>query len=111
MNEEKKPADEVQAENGVKLNTDPAAGPLDGASAIVNVIKTRFGKNGEISQKKLVGGLKASYSLGVVSISIPGEKLMLTVRVDEMMQVMYTSAAAYNEQRRKEESKEEGNDD
>lgn len=117
MNEEKKaPEQEAAKLSEVHVNTDPNAGPLDGAEATVFVAKTRFGKDAEgktvFKQRRMEGNLKASYSLGVVSISIPGERLMLSVRIDEMMQVMFASAGAYkNMSGKTEEEKEETEDD
>lgn len=105
MNEERKPDEEVQEESTVRLNTDPAAGPLDGAEATVKAVKTKFGSNGKIRQKILKSVIHASYELGVVSVSLPDENLMLSVRIDEMTQVIYTSATA-NKSRREQTKKE-----
>lgn len=110
MNEEEKNRSaEVEGTSVVTVNEDPKAGPLDGASATVAVVKTRFNDNGSMKQRRLTGSLKASYELGVVSISVPGEKLMLIVRIDDVMQTMFASAAAYKKLHPKKENKEEDN--
>lgn len=93
---EKEQKQQERKECEVSVNKDPAQGPLDGASATVNVAKTVFAEDGEhFSQMKLVGNVRASYELGVVSISVPSERVMLAVRLDELMQVMFASAGAY----------------
>ncbi len=87
---------EAQKECVVTVNADPKEGPLDAASATVNVAKFVFEKDGKhFSQEQLSGTIRASYELGTVSISIPSERIMLAVRLDEMMQVMFASAGAY----------------
>lgn len=58
--------------------------------------------------KVLEGNIKASYELGTVSISVPEEKIMLAVRLDELMQVMFTAAGAY---RKLEEQKNQNKGD
>ncbi len=83
----------------VTVNEDPNEGPLDGAGAEVLVARTTFCEDSEgkpiMRQKTMDGRIKASYELGVVSISVPEEGIMLTARIDEMMQVMFASAGAY----------------
>lgn len=91
-------SEEQQATGIVTVNDDPEAGPLDGAQASVFVVRTRFSKDENAKtrfrQRKVQGKIHASYSLGVVTLAIPGERLSLTVRLDEMMQVMFASAGA-----------------
>ncbi len=92
-------------ENTVTVNDNPEMGPLDGANAHVFLSKTVFEKEdsekdgdesrNKFTQVKLEGNIKASYELGVVSFSIPEEGLMISARLDEVMQVLFTSAGAY----------------
>lgn len=100
MEDKKKSA----VENTVTVNDNPEMGPLDGANARVFLSKTVFdedagtSENGDVNkftQKKVEGNIKASYELGVVSFSIPEEGLMITARLDEVMQVLFASAGAY----------------
>lgn len=100
MEDEKK----ITAENTVTVNDNPEMGPLDGANARVFLSKTVFDKDAgtveddglnKFTQKKVEGNIKASYELGVVSFSIPEEGLMVTARLDEVMQVLFASAGAY----------------
>ena len=81
----------------VEVNADPEQGPLDGASAIVNMVKTVFHgeENGKIDQFQMTGKIMASYELGVCSITAQEDNVMFTVRLDEIMQVLFTSAGAY----------------
>lgn len=112
MNEEEKNySAEAEGAFVVTVNEDPKAGPLDGASATVAVVKTRFNDNGSMKQRRLTGSLKASYELGVVSISVPGEKLMLIVRIDDVMQTMFASAEAYKKLHPKKENEEDNKHD
>ena len=78
---------EALKECEVVVNTDPKNGPLDGASAKVNVARFIFNDDGQtFKHKVLEGNIKASYEIGTVSISVPEEKIMLAVRLDEIMQ-------------------------
>ena len=87
---------EALKECEVVVNTDPNNGPLDGASAKVNVARFIFNDDGQtFKHKVLEGNIKASYEIGTVSISVPEEKIMLAVRLDEIMQVMFAAAGAY----------------
>lgn len=101
MEDKKKSA----VENTVTVNDNPEMGPLDGANARVFLSKTVFEKDdGEkegddgrnrFRQVKLEGNINASYELGIVSFSIPEEGLMISARLDEVMQVLFASAGAY----------------
>lgn len=100
MEDEKK----ITEENTVTVNDNPEMGPLDGANAKVFLSKTVFDKDAgtgeddglnKFTQKKVEGNIKASYELGVVSFSIPEEGLMISARLDEVMQVLFASAGAY----------------
>jgi len=79
----------------VEVNTDPEKGPLDAAEANVIIAKTLFKKDGTFRQDMVKANIKASYELGVVSISIPKNNVMFSARIDEVMQVMFASAEAY----------------
>ena len=84
----------------IVVNTDEDKGPLDGASATVNMVKTVFttGKdegNADLKQHRTTAKIMASYELGVCSIT--ADDVMYTVRIDEMMQVMLASANAYKQ--------------
>lgn len=87
---------EVSTDTEVTVNTNPKNGPLDGASAIVNMIETVLpdGEHSEIVQSKKKCKLMASYELGVCSITSIEDNKMFTVRIDEMMQVLFHSASA-----------------
>lgn len=80
----------------VTVNTNPNDGPLDGASAIVNMVKTILPDgDGEMQQSQQKAKIMCSYELGVCSVSSLDDKVMFTVRIDEMMQVLFSSAGAY----------------
>ena len=81
----------------VEVNADPDDGPLDGASAVVNMVKTIFPaeEQGKIEQHQMSAKIMASYELGVCSITAREDNVMFTVRIDEMMQVLFASAGAY----------------
>lgn len=109
MKQEKK--QDAQKECVVVVNKDPNAGPLDGARAQVNVARTVFDKDGEhFSQTILQGSISASYEVGTVSIFVPEENIMLAVRLDEIMQVMFAAAGAYKKLKEEENKKETNND-
>jgi len=98
MSETKK---KVELDEKVTVNTDEQQGPLDGASAVVNMVKTVFPQeeNGKMVQTALPARLMASYELGICSITSIDEKVMFTVRLDEMAQVLYASAQACKKSR------------
>lgn len=84
----------------IRINKDEKAGPLDMAEAEVVVAKTLLNKTSEegkeaFEQDNCKGKIMVSYDLGIVSIVLPEENLMLSVRTDEMMQVMFASAGAF----------------
>lgn len=94
-------------ENTVTVNDNPEMGPLDGANAKVFLSKTIFEEAAsdaqedrvdKFTQKKVEGNIKASYELGVVSFSIPEDRIMISARLDEVMQVLFASAGAYRKQ-------------
>lgn len=88
----------------VVVNTNPNDGPLDGASAVVNMVKTVLPKdNGEMQQSQQKAKITCSYELGVCSISSLNDKVMFTVRIDEMMQVLFSSAGAYKKLHKEDE--------
>ena len=99
---------EALKECKVVVNTDPKNGPLDGASAKVNVARFIFNDDGQtFKHKVLEGNIKASYEIGTVSISVPEEKIMLAVRLDEIMQVMFAAAGAYRKLEEEKNQKKE----
>ena len=103
---------EALKECEVVVNTDPKNGPLDGASAKVNVARFIFNDDGQtFKHKVLEGNIKASYEIGTVSISVPEEKIMLAVRLDEIMQVMFAAAGAYRKLEEEKNQKKEANND
>ena len=103
---------EALKECEVVVNTDPKEGPLDGASAKVNVARFVFNDDGQsFKHKVLEGNIKASYELGTVSISVPDEKIMLAVRLDEILQVMFAAAGAYRKLEEQKNQNKETNDD
>ncbi len=96
-------------ETTVEVNADPEQGPLDGASAIVNMVKTVFPEddNGEVEQFQRTAKIMASYELGVCSITDKEDNVMFTVRIDEMMQVLFASAGAYKKMKESGEKPDE----
>lgn len=103
---------EALKECEVVVNTDPKNGPLDGASAKVNVARFIFNDDGQTFKPKVLeGNIKASYEIGTVSISVPEEKIMLAVRLDEIMQVMFAAAGAYRKLEEEKNQKKETNND
>ena len=103
---------EALKECEVVVNTDPNNGPLDGASAKVNLARFIFNDDGQtFKHKVLEGNIKASYEIGTVSISVPEEKIMLAVRLDEIMQVMFAAAGAYRKLEEEKNQKKETNND
>lgn len=52
-------------------------------------------EQGKIEQHQMTAKVMASYELGVCSITAREDNVMFTVRIDEMMQVLFASAGAY----------------
>lgn len=81
----------------------PLDAPQDAVSLDVECMRTRFtgkGRKRRIKdQKKVPGNIKASVSLGVVSITDRFNDTMVTVRIEDMAAVM---AAAYEMAKREE---------
>lgn len=85
----------------IKRNRDPAIGPIDGVSCIVKGCLTKFTtKEGPSSMKQSFTDCKlmASFETGTVSISMRGsKKIMMTVRLDEMAELLHSAFDAARE--------------
>ena len=96
-------------ESVVEVNTDKKKGPLDGASALVKLVKTSYKKGPqgeEFAQTIENGKINASYELGVISFTVHSKrKIMVTARIDEVMQVLFASSKAYKKLHVKEDKK------
>ena len=82
---------------------DPKEGPLDGVSLNAYCAVTDFQNQGNTvrikKQKVLPCSIKASYEIGTVSISVRDRRLMVAVRLDELMEVLKEASEASMEQK------------
>lgn len=82
---------------------DPKEGPLDGVSLNAYCAVTDFQSQGNKvrikKQKVLPCSIKASYEIGTVSISVRDRRMMVAVRLDELMEVLKEASLAAMETR------------
>lgn len=82
---------------------DPKEGPLDGVSLNAYCAVTDFQNQGNTvrikKQKVLPCSIKASYEIGTVSISVRDRRMMVAVRLDELMEVLKEASKASMEQK------------
>ena len=82
----------------IRRNTDLVNGPEDGVEVDVNCIVTKFEDvsqaEGNISQEQAQCHVVCSYSEGLIGFSVRSMNLMLTVRMDELMEVMVAAGKA-----------------
>jgi hypothetical protein len=90
---------------------DPKEGPLDGVSLNAYCAVTDFQNQGNTvkikKQKVLPCSIKASYEIGTVSISVRDRRLMVAVRLDELMEVLKEASMAAMEVREKRDKNDE----
>ena len=75
----------------IKRNTDPMKGPPDGVETDINCVVTQFsGEGGEReiqSQIVMPCHVGSAYSEGTIFFSLRDINLMLTVRLDELLEI------------------------
>ncbi|TZE83555.1 hypothetical protein [Calorimonas adulescens] len=90
---------------------DKTEGPLDGVSLNAYCVVTDFGNQGgkvKIKKQKVHPcNIKASYEIGTVSFSVRNRKIMVAVRLDELMEVLKEASLAAMEVREKRDKNDE----
>ncbi len=87
----------------IRRVTDPKMGPLDGVSLDTKGVFTRFstnenGERGIEDQYQHDVIIRASYETGTASVTIRELDVMVTVRIDELMEILAAAASAASEQ-------------
>jgi hypothetical protein len=85
--------------NKINRNTDPMKGPPDGVEARVNCVVTQFSQKTKVIKEQDVMPCRmlCAYSDGTVSVSIRTIGLMVTLRIDELYEILKAGAEASHE--------------
>jgi hypothetical protein len=82
----------------IKRVTDPKMGPMDGVEASIRcVVATQV--EGENIKERILTECRAlcSYSSGTISFAVKGLNVMLTVRLDDLAEILKEAAVAARE--------------